>query len=394
MRSLATGAGVWFAVAGFAVDARAQTGTITGTVTDAQTGDVLPGVNVIVTGLERAGIGAATDTDGAFTIERVPAGTHTVEARFIGYEPAARQVAVRAGESVAVDFALRASLVDLDELVVTGTATGARKRSLGNTVTRIDVAEVTELAQVEDPSQLLNGRTPGAVVLSGSGMVGSGPRITIRGRSSLSLRGQPLLYVDGARVDNAVATGPAGSSSYKVFSRLNDFHPHDIQSLEVIKGPAAATLYGTEASKGVIQILTRRGEAGENRVQFTTSHGANWLQDPGGKFPTNYWRNPDTGEINAVNLFEREVDLGNDPFGTGYAQSYGLSTSGGSEAVQYCRRHHQRLAWPRRPPRVQQRRPRGDHGAAPLRTPRRALPRVASLRRPAPVRAGRHPAGR
>ena len=310
------------------------TGTVTGTVTDAENDAPLPGVNIVVVGLEDQGIGAATDAEGRYTIKDVPAGRQALQARFVGYANETREISLEDGETVEASFALEASKVGLDEVVVTGTAGGAQKRSIGNTVATIDAAETADLALVENASQLINGRTPGATVLSGTGMVGTGPRITIRGRSSLSLRGQPLVYVDGARVDNTVASGPAGSSSFKVFSRLNDFHPQDIKRMEVIKGPAAATLFGTEATKGVIQILTKDGQAGESRTRFTVSQGANWLQrtDP---FPTNYWRNPETGDINAVNYLEREKNMGNSPFSMGHSQSYGVSRSGGSESVQY-----------------------------------------------------------
>lgn len=310
------------------------TGTVTGTVTDAENDAPLPGVNVVVLGLEDQGVGAATNTEGKYTIENVPAGQHTLQARFVGYGNKTKDISLEGGETVEVDFVLRASKVGLDELVVTGTAGSAQKRSIGNTVTTIDAAETADLALVEDASQLLNGRTPGATVLAGTGMVGTGPRITIRGRSSLSLRGQPLIYVDGARVDNTVGSGPAGSSSFNVFSRLNDFHPQDIKSIEVIKGPAAATLFGTEATKGVIQILTKEGKADEGQTRFRVSQGANWLQRTG-QFPTNFWKDPETGDINAVNFLEREEEAGRDPFDTGHSQSYGISRSGGAESVQY-----------------------------------------------------------
>src|SRR5690606_18724155 len=110
-----------------------------------------------------------------------------------------------------------------------------------------------------------------------AGGVGTGARINVRGIASLTLDAQPLIYVDGVRVDNAVGTGPDAQGS-NVTSRLNDFNPDDIASIEIIKGPAAATLYGTEASAGVIQIITKRGQPGQDvEVGVTVRQGANWF---------------------------------------------------------------------------------------------------------------------
>src|SRR5690606_29363750 len=118
-----------------------------------------------------------------------------------------------------------------------------------------------ESSLIPNVQGLLNARASNVVVMPGTGMVGTGAKIRIRGASSLSLSNDPLIYVDGVRVDNAQATGPTiqafGSS---VISRWNDFNPDDIESIEVIKGPAAATLYGTEAAKGVVHIITRSEE--------------------------------------------------------------------------------------------------------------------------------------
>src|SRR5439155_10457797 len=150
--------------------------------------------------------------------------------------------------------------VELDELVVTGTAGAEQRRSVGNSVASLRAAELQEITPARDLTNLLNAKAPGVSVAPGTGTVGAGPRVTIRGQGSLSLSDQPLLYVDGVRVNNDVATGPK-SQGYGsgVISRLNDFSPDEIESIQVIKGPAAATLYGTEAANGVIQIITKRG---------------------------------------------------------------------------------------------------------------------------------------
>src|SRR5207237_8837083 len=131
---------------------------------------------------------------------------------------------------------------------------------------------------VNDVKDVRNGRGAGVLIQPATGAVGSGSRIRIRGASSFSLTNQPLVYVDGVRVDADFASGPQnqdfGSSS---ISRFNDFNPDEIESIEVVKGPAAATLYGTEASNGVIQIITKRGSPGPARWDFTLRRGVNFL---------------------------------------------------------------------------------------------------------------------
>jgi len=113
-----------------------------------------------------------------------------------------------------------------------------------------------------------------------SGQVGTGSQIRIRGIASLSLGNNPLIFVDGVRVNNQVATGPESQSfSSAPISRLNDFNPEDIESIEVLKGPSAATLYGTEAANGVINIITKKGGNNAARWSFTTRQGVNYFAD-------------------------------------------------------------------------------------------------------------------
>src|SRR3989442_3789292 len=143
------------------------------------------------------------------------------------------------------------------------------------------------------------------------------------------------MYVDGVRVDADPATGPAnqafGSAS---ISRYNDFNPDDIESIEVLKGPAATTLYGTEASGGGIQIITKQGTPGPARWNVILRQGANFLSNPEGRFPTNYQRDA-LGNIISVNMSDLESQLGGSIFRTGHAADYQLSVSGGSSAVRY-----------------------------------------------------------
>src|SRR6185437_9085553 len=117
---------------------------------------------------------------------------------------------------------------------------------------------------------------PGVAVISTTGQIGAGPQIRIRGVGTFSLSSTPLVYIDGIRSDNA-NTG--------LVSRFNDFNPEQVESIEVLKGPAAATLYGTEAARGVINIITKKGAAGGTRYNFTIKEGANWFMNPEGRLP-------------------------------------------------------------------------------------------------------------
>jgi len=173
-------------------------------------------------------------------------------------------------------------ILGLDEIVVTGTAGAARRREVGNSVARIDLAQVDEpVANVE---QLLQSRTPGLVINESAGMTGAGAQIRLRGSVSVSQSNQPLIYIDGIRVKsdaykkNVPPADFSGRSGNVTASPLADINPEDIERIEVIKGAAATTLYGTEAAAGVIQIFTRRGASGAPRWTIQVDQGFNRLR--------------------------------------------------------------------------------------------------------------------
>lgn len=314
-------------------DLIAVQGVVSGRVTDGATGQPLGGTQVHIPTLN---IGTVTDNNGTFTLSDVPAGEHTVHAQRLGYGTVTETVTVTAGQTARVLFELRERAVALEEIVVTGTAGGTERRAVGNVVSRIDAAAITDVAPVTDVQSLLNARAPGVVVQSGSGMVGGGSRMRIRGASSFSLNDQPLVYIDGVRMNNEISSGPAvqgfGASPT---SRMSDIDPSDIESIEVIKGPAAATLYGTEASNGVIQIITKRGRSEEPEVNFRMRQGVNWFADAENRVPPNIWRDPSTGEIIEMNLVRQERERGTPIWTPGHLQGYGLTVSGGVGQVQY-----------------------------------------------------------
>jgi TonB-linked SusC/RagA family outer membrane protein len=313
-------------------------GTIEGTVIDAEYGDPLPGVQVVLPDLS---LGAVSDVDGAYRIEGVPAGTHAVEARFVSYSTEREKVTVEAGDTVTLDFSMRASTLDLDEVVVTGTGGPIEKRKLGNSIGTISTSDLQEVP-IQSFSDLLQGREPGLLAMPSSGLTGEGTRIRIRGSASLSQSNEPLMFIDGVRVNNGggfgggfVSAGGGGSPS-----RLDDIDPEAIERVEILKGAAAATLFGTEASNGVIQVFTKRGTPGAPQFAFSTRLTA--IQYPSSAYPdqVGFARTPEqatnAGNIFGQNLQQYDIVSQNVPnglVGTGFAQEYAGSVRGGGETA-------------------------------------------------------------
>lgn len=316
----------------FASEAMAQEGTIAGRVVAEGSQRPIPNVQIVVQG--QPARGSMTDETGRFRVTGVTGPQVVLQARRIGYRTASQQA--RVGQTD-VQFTLAEAAVSLEEMVVTGTATGTeRRREIGNAVSTIQTAEIVDQASPRNMQQVLNGRVPGVFVAPASGMVGSGQRIRVRGQTTFSLPGDPLIYIDGVRVNNESASGISiqGFSS-GVVSRMNDINPEDIETIEILKGPAAATLYGTEAARGVINVLTKKGQRGGTTYGITVRQGAQWIHNPEGTLPINYWRDPTTTQIESLNIYAREKARGNDIFRTGRMQGYTFSVGGGLQTVRY-----------------------------------------------------------
>jgi TonB-linked SusC/RagA family outer membrane protein len=309
---------------------RAQENVVAGTVVTERSDRPIPGAQVYVQGDVSKGVIA--DASGRFRIAGLSGATVTLNVRMIGYRAISQSVRVG---TMNVRFAMSERAVELDQVVVTGTAGGQQQRAIGNSVARVDAANVVATAPVNSMQDLINGRAPGVVVMPGTGMVGAGSKIRIRGMSSFSLSGDPLIYVDGVRVNNETGSGLAVQAfGAGVVSRLNDFNPEEIASIEILKGPAAATLYGTEAARGVINIITKRGAASGTQYAFTVKQGSNWFQDAANRVPTNYWRDP-SGVVQSVNVYQTEAARGTPIFRTGQLRGYSANVSGGANALRY-----------------------------------------------------------
>jgi TonB-linked SusC/RagA family outer membrane protein len=341
--------------AGRAAVAPQQVGSVAGTVAAAQTNEPLMGVTVQIEGTP---FGAVTSATGAYRIANVPIGTHTISARRLGYARATKSVTVRDSATATVNFSLERTVTTLDQLVVTGTPQAQTKRELGNAIGLVNAAEVAQLAPPPNVQQLLNG-VSGVRVQSAGGDVGSGGNTRIRGANSMTLASEPLLYIDGVRVNNAAADNGSfpgvGVDSRYPPSRINDLNPEEIESIEIIKGPAAATLYGTEASNGVINVLTKRGVRGRAAVSYQVKQGANWLPDPEHLFQHSYYKTA-SGQIVDANVLKHDRTVGfpvsyygycpkpyeqsgtmckGSPFSTGHPQSYDATISGGADVLNY-----------------------------------------------------------
>jgi TonB-dependent SusC/RagA subfamily outer membrane receptor len=310
----------------------AQTGTVTGSATDASTSAGIQSVQVY---LVDSGLDTLTNANGRFLILNVPAGSYTLRAERLGYAAQEIQINVTAGGTVTQDFDLASEALGLDEIVVTGTAGAARRREIGNTIAQVEVADIAEPPQSVDA--LLQGRVAGMTVLNASGNAGSGARIRLRGNVSIAQSNQPLIYVDGVRLrseafdKNVPPTGYPGRSGNDVSSPLNNINPADIERIEVIKGAAATTLYGTEASAGVIQVFTKRGHRGAPQWTASIEQGVANMRP----FGIDQGRADDPSYANSAAGGTSEF-LFIDPWlRDAWQQRYSLSVGGGGQDLQY-----------------------------------------------------------
>jgi TonB-linked SusC/RagA family outer membrane protein len=238
--------------AGLSGPAQAQNAVITGTVT-ATTGQPLPNANVFITEMS---ISVATNAQGAYTITipaaRVAGQAATLRVRIFGYTPGARPIRIEAGPQRA-DFALRQDVNRLAAVVVTGVTGATETRKVGFAVAQVTAAEMPVPAS--NPLQQLQGKVPGANIVSATGRPGASPSIILRGPKSINASGRnqgPLIVVDGVVIEGTLA----------------DLNPQDIESVEVIRGAAGSSLYGSRAGSGVISITTKSGRNGEEGTRF------------------------------------------------------------------------------------------------------------------------------
>src|SRR5688572_20732272 len=254
-----------------------ELGRITGRVLDAATQAPLSEVQIYLVG---ANLGSLSRANGAFVIVNVPAGSYELRAERIGLTTVTRQITVAAGQTQEVNFEMSSQALGLDEIVVTGTAGASRRREIGNSIAQINTAELPTRATTA--GELLMSAAPGVEVNLG-GETGMGTRIRLRGENSINNDNPPIIYIDGVRIHGEAFDRTPSPDQGNRFANVNSspldmINPNDIDRIEVIKGSAATTLYGTEASGGVIQIFTKRGSQGAPVWTIETQQGTVWSQ--------------------------------------------------------------------------------------------------------------------
>ncbi len=338
---------LWYAGPAAAQDA----GTITGRVVDATSRAPIPLAQIQIVGTTR---GTVTGDDGTFRIGGIRPGQYQVRVLRLGFQASARSVQVTAGGTNELDFALVPAAVSLEQVITTATGERERKREIGSAVATLQPS-TDQITSAQSVSQLLTGKVSGVDVGQAGGTVGGPSRIRIRGANSISLGNEPLIIVDGIKFNNSVGQDNVSGATTigvggQVPSRFNDINPEDIESMEILKGPAAAAQYGTAAANGVIQITTKRGRTGAARwstfleggqIKDVTAYPANFAQTgtrPSGKqtgfcdldSQTLGLCTPNAGGLTSFNPLEQFS-----PFITGHHGAYGASVTGGTDQVTY-----------------------------------------------------------
>lgn len=302
--------------------AQPQSYTISGTVLDSRTDEPLIGTNLQ---LEATPYGTTTNVDGEFefTADLDP-GAYVLLVRFLGYTP--MDVPVRLEEATLVDIGvieMQEDIMGLDEVVVTGTTVPTRRRELGNAVSTVRMTNV-DLTGSTSIDQALSGQIAGGEVNVNSGRPDGGISVRLRGTSTVLGAAEPLYVVDGVIVNNdsPELIDVGGGSS----NRMVDINPHDIERIEVVKGAAAAALYGSRANNGVVQIFTRRGVTGAPSVTYNTRM---MTEDIRRTLDVNM--HPTDAAGNSVDRYDHQEFI----FRRAYGTEHNLSVSGGTEETNY-----------------------------------------------------------
>lgn len=249
----------------------AQQKTVTGTVTESNTGKALPNVSVQVRGSQR---GTLSREDGTYAISVQSNDVLTFSA--VDHQTESQRV----GDRNIINVTLQRTAANMDEVVVTGYGIKRQKRELGYSTQEVKGEELSQTKR-ENLINTLAGRVAGATIVSTSGMPGASAQITLRGAISLNGRNQPLFVVDGLVIDNSTFNQDNLVSSSNVNSGVNflnrqsdysnraiDLNPDDIESVTVLKGPEAMTIYGSEGASGAIVITTKQAKKGKAQVNY------------------------------------------------------------------------------------------------------------------------------
>lgn len=322
----------------------AQGRTITGTVIEEGMRNPVSAAQVQVKGTT---IGALTKGDGSFVIRGAPAGEVVLTVRRIGFPPTSVTVA---SNTSSVEIVLKASALNLDQVVVTGQATGISRRNLANDVATVSSAEVSKVS-AQSIENAFQGKVAGVQISQSTGAPGGGNAIRIRGISSILGSATPLYVIDGVivtdvaigsgtnKVTRAAGTSISVSNQEAPVNRIADLNQNDIENIDILKGSAAAAIYGSKAAGGVVLITTKRGQAGKPQYSLRMGMG-------GSKLAYHNGSRPFTSLADAVAVFgtaitpfydaNRFIDYENLAYGNNPINyDLALSVSGGSENTKY-----------------------------------------------------------
>jgi TonB-dependent starch-binding outer membrane protein SusC len=284
-----------------------------GRVINRRTNLPLGGAQVFLPGTS---LGAITDEQGRFALFPGPNSGRSIESRLIGYAEVSRSLLPEDGGRIEIHMVERP--FEFDAIVVTGSAGTTRRREVGYSISAIEADQVAD--PVVSTDQILQSRAVGVTVTPTGAAMGGGAQIRLRGNVSPWLSNQPLIYIDGVRqssdsyTSQLIEGGPTHLQGPPA-SPLNDINPRDIARIEVIKGAAATTLYGSEAASGVIQIFTKRGREGTPAYTYQMDNFLTRVRPFGS---------------------EKRPFLNMEPLlRTGHTQVHSLSVSGGTPRVGY-----------------------------------------------------------
>jgi TonB-dependent starch-binding outer membrane protein SusC len=327
----------------FVSDTQAQSSaTVTGTVTDSASQQPLSNVQVAIAGTS---IGALTRADGGYTLVGVPAGTHRVQARRIGYALQERSVTVTAGQRATADFALSAVAANLSPVVVTGYGTQRREAITGSVAT-VD-ADAANVGVVANANELIQGRISGVNMVQSNGEPGGNVQVRVRGGTSISASNDPLYVIDGVPLQNeatvAGAADVAGISPALSRNGLNALNPNDIESITVLKDASATAIYGSRGANGVILITTKRGSARAGGFEYEGYVSASSASEELNFLSGQQYRAFVQQQVQAGVLQQSALnDLGTANTNwedaltrTGYATNHNMAFSGGSPTTKY-----------------------------------------------------------
>lgn len=341
-------------------EAQGETGTLTGRVVDSATGEGMVGVSVSIEGRN---ITVISRSNGDFVLQNVPVGEQRVSFKLLGYKSISRLIVVESQKRVVVNAALAQSANMLSGVVTT--ATGDQKRlEVGNSIVALNVDSIMQVAPVSSITDLLESRVPGMTIQRTSGTPGDPSRIRLRGTSSIYANNDPIIVVDGVRIYSQQSEernvnevsysepgGGFGSETvrrYATPSPIDQIDPNSIERIEVLKGPSASAMYGSDAANGVIIITTKRGRSGTPQLNVALNQGLSYMP---GSWPAARWQwfTPTGGGMPQVCRGDcRGLTIDstvvfstlNDPYftalGRGNSSDASATISGGSQTFNYA----------------------------------------------------------